>query len=336
MREKPFQRVKEKKETFMTKDTSLKYVLAILFAIITFSGEMFGQNSYVFASDKKQGGSPMASSENQTTAGTASGNISLNGIKISLNYAYALAQPNAFDENKLDIAVLLTEKPVSEDELKDVAGLEHVAYKKHNYVLFKINDQGKPIYEVVEHPVLKNTRLMMSGFTWAEFASGVFSRDRIEGSFNTKTETDFSGYKYHIAVSFNALIRQAKLPQPLPDVKTGKALPQDGGDPAKAYLAYRKAIEKKDIAAIRKHLQMPAGVQVTDDEMKENLEFMASVAPKNLKISKGYVNSAGDKAAVYVTGTEEGEKRYGTIGLIRRDAVWMVTEENWSDTPPKK
>jgi len=102
----------------MTKDTSLKYVLAILFAIITFSGEMFGQNSYVFASDKKQGGSPMASSENQTTAGTASGNISLNGIKISLNYAYALAQPNAFDENKLDIAVLLTEKPVSEDELK--------------------------------------------------------------------------------------------------------------------------------------------------------------------------------------------------------------------------
>ena len=188
----------------MTRDTRLKSVLAILFVIITFSGEMFGQGSYILAHDKKYGGSPLASSEKQTAAGTASGNISLNGVKISLNYAYALAQPNAFDEHKLDIAVLLTEKPVSEDELKDVAGLEYVAYQKHNYALFNINDQGKPIHEVIEHPVLENTRLMMSGFTLAEFVSRVFGKDRIEGSFTTRAETDFSGYKYQVAVNFNA------------------------------------------------------------------------------------------------------------------------------------
>ena len=41
------------------------------------------------------------------TGGKAFGSVSLNGEKIELNHAYALAQPNTFDEKKLDIAVLL-------------------------------------------------------------------------------------------------------------------------------------------------------------------------------------------------------------------------------------
>ena len=277
----------------------------------------------------------MASSENQTTAGTASGKISLNGVKLELNCAYALAQPNSFEETKSDIAVLLTEKPVSEGNLKDVAGLEYVAQKNHNYVFFKINDQGRPIHEVIEHPVLENTRLMMSGFAWAKFDPNVFSHERIAGSFKTDGETDFGGYKYEVSVIFNAQVQQAKLPEPLPDDKTGKALPPDGGDPAKAYLAYRSAIEIKDIAAIRKLFQMPEGVELSDDDMKEGLEFMASAAPKDLKVTKGYINSAGDMAAVYFSGSEDGEKLYGTIGAARKDDVWMVTEENWSNTPPQ-
>jgi len=330
---KTIPRVKGEKGVFLRQKKILKFAVAVIFAVIFLGRGTFGQVSPVCASEKKGGPS---SSENQTTAGTASGNVSLNGVKMSLNYAYALAQPNTFDEKKFDIAVLLTEKPVSEGELKDAAGLEYVVQKKHNYALFKINDQGKPIYEVIEHPVLKNTRLMMSGFTWAQFAPKVFSKDRIEGSFKTSAETAFSGYKYEISVTFNARVQQAKLPEPLPDAKTGKALPSDGGAPAKAYLAYRKAIEKKDIAAVRRLFQMPAGVGVTDEEIKDSLEFLASAAPKNLKISKGYVSSAGDRAVVYCSGTEEGEKLYGTIGFIRKNDAWVVTDESWSNTPPEK
>ena len=277
----------------------------------------------------------MASSENQITAGTASGTISLNGVAIRLNYAYALAQPNTFDEKKLDIAVLLTEKPVSEGGLKDVVGLENVAHKNHNYAFFKINDQGEPIHEVIEHPVLEGTRLMMSGFTWAKFDPGVFSPERIEGSFKTEDNTDFDGYEYEVGVTFNAQVQQAKLPEPLPDEKTGKELPPGGGDPARAYLDYRTAIGEKDIAAIRRLFQMPAGVEISDAEMEEGLEFMASAAPKDLKLTKGYINSAGDMAAVYFSGSEEGEKLYGTVVLARKGNVWIVTEVNWSNTLPE-
>jgi len=320
----------------MSQSNSFKFVLAVLCAVITLREGNLDQASSVYASEKTPGGAYLASSEDQTPAGTASGTVSLNGVKINVHYAYAFAQPNTFDEKKLDIAVLLTEKPVSEDDLKDVARLEYVAQKRHNYALFKINDQGKPIYEVIEHPVLKNTRLMMSGFTVAQFVSKVFSRECVAGSFITGGKADFSGYEYEMSVNFTAQIQQAKLPEPLPDDASGKALPPGGGDPVKAYRAYRKAIEKKDIAAIRKLLQMPAGVAVTDDNIRDSLDFMASSSPKNPKITKDYVSNAGDRAVVYVSGTREGEKLYGTIGLARKDGLWMVTEEKWSDMPPTK
>jgi len=31
----------------------------------------------------------------------------------------------------------------------------------------------------------------------------------------------------------------------------------------------------------------------------------------------------------------EGEKLYGSIGVAKKDDVWIVTEENWSNTPPE-
>lgn len=322
---------------FMKDDNRLGSASAALVAVIILICGAFGQGSPVLAIEKKQKGGPsMASPEGPAAAGTASGYVSLNGVKLILNHAYALAQPNTFDEKKLDIAVLLTEKPLPEGALRDVQGMEYVTHKKHNYVLFKINDQGKPIYEVIEHPVLKDTRLMMSGFTWAEFASEAFGKGRIQGSFRTPAATDFSGYKYEINVKFSAQVQQANLPEPLPDAKTGKALPTGGGAPAKAYFAYRKAIETKDVAGIRRLFQLPAGVEVTDDEINESLDVMSAAAPKNLKLTKGYSNTAGDRAAVYFVGTEEGEKLYGTVRMIKKNDQWMVAEEVWSNVPPEK
>ena len=81
---------------------------------------------------------------------------------------------------------------------------------------------------------------------------------------------------------------------------------------------------------------MPAGFEATDEQMKEGIEFLASAAPKNLKITKGYINASGDRAVVYLTGTEEAEKLYGTIGLIKKNEAWVVTEEHWSNSPLKK
>ena len=81
---------------------------------------------------------------------------------------------------------------------------------------------------------------------------------------------------------------------------------------------------------------MPAGVEASDEQMKEGFEFLASAAPKNLKITKGYINSSGDRAVVFFTGKVKAEKLYGTVGLIKKNDAWIATEEHWSNTSLKK
>lgn len=188
-------------------------------------------------------GSAFPADKAEPKPGAAVGTLSLNGKRVTLRHAYALAQPNTFDKKKIDIAVLLSEKPLRDGALKDVEEIDEALKGLSGYALFKIDEAGKPIREVIDHPLLGDQSLQMSGFTNANFTSRVFGRDkdRIEGTFATTREKEFLGYRYEIKVDFAAAVVRAKLPEPLPNAKTGKALPADGGDPGKAYLARREA-----------------------------------------------------------------------------------------------
>lgn len=265
--------------------------------------------------------------------GQASGSFSIDGKPVVLKHAIAMSQPNRFDEKKRDIAILLSPSPVSDRALEGQSDLERVARDLQTYALFKVDDSGKPITEVLAHPALGEQRLQMSGFTRAELKAVTLRKDRIEGSFETKQPEDFLKHQYRIKVAFNALIRQATLPAPLPDAKTGKKLPADGGEPGHAYLAWQEAVRKRDLAAIRR-LKPASMPDLPDDKLKKAIETMVEMSPKEIKLVEGY--QKGDLAALYVVGVEDGEKQYGTIRMEKTGDVWRVTDEKWSDQPPKK
>lgn len=264
--------------------------------------------------------------------GTATGAVTIDGARLALKHAYVMAQPNTFDEQKTDVAVLLTEKPLPPDDLKGLEDLQDAGTGKHGWVFFKLDSEGRPIHEVIDHPKLGKTRLMMSGFTHAAFNPKVFGKNRVEGTFETKKTEDFMGHRYNIRVSFQAPVLQARRPEPLPDKNTGTALPPDGGEPGKAYLAYLKAIREKDIAAFRTFLS-PDKANLSDEELKEGLEFLAQMTPADLTIGRGFVS--GDRAVMYVTGTVEKETEYGTIELKKSGAGWRMHSEKWSNVAPK-
>jgi len=271
----------------------------------------------------------------EMTPGTASGSISIDGTNMKLNYAYAVAQPNTFEKDKTDIAVLLTEKPVPDEAFKDVEDLRDVGVRQHGWVYFEINDKQKPITEVADHPSLGSEQLQMSGITRSDFVQKEFNKERIAGSFKTKAAEKVLDHIYEVDVTFNAPILQAKMPEPLPDAKTGKALPPDGGDPGKAYLNFVRAVHRKDLETIRKLAPLPEeGIKYTDEELKGAMEFMAALTPKNPRITKGFVER--DRAVLYVTGTLEKEKQYGTVEMIKKEGSWRVKKESWSNTPPEK
>jgi len=279
---------------------------------------------------------PSLAKEAQPVLGSASGVFSIDGKKIKLNHAYAVAQPNTFDENKIDIAVLLTEKPIPVEELKGIQNLQDATQGKHNWTFFKLDEKGAPIHEVINHRSLGDSRLIMTGFTIAKFIPQLFSKNRIAGSFKTKGAENFGKYKYEIDVKFNASVMKAKRPEPLPNEKTGKALPSDGGEPGKTYMTYYKAVQKKDIPAVLKFVEPQKISGLSDKEIKEGVELIAKMSPKNQKITKGYADTNGDRAALYLTATEDGENSYGTVELIKKDGTWKIVNESWNNSPPKK
>jgi hypothetical protein len=265
--------------------------------------------------------------------GQASGSFSLDGQAITLRYARAMSQPSRFDETKRDLAILLTEAPVPEAALAGQPDLERVGRDLKVFAFFKLDDSGKPIEEVLAHPALGAGRLQMSGFTHATFNPVVVRKDRVEGVFETAQVEDFAGHKYRINVAFNSLIRQATLPEPLPDARTGKRLPADGGEPGQAYLQWDAAVQKRDLATIRR-LKPASMPDASDEALRKTLAVLAEMSPKEIKLVEGF--QKGDLAALYLTGSEDGQKQYGTVRMEKSGGVWRAVDQKWSDRPPKK
>jgi len=271
--------------------------------------------------------------------GTASGKLTLDGKSAGLSHAYAMAQPNTFEKNKTDIAVLITERPLQDGALRDLEDLADAGrdIQESSWVFFKIDDSGKPVFEMIYQPMLGESRLMMSGFTHAEFIYKVLEKERIEGTFRTKKPEEFVGHTYELDVAFKAQVVQAKKPEPLPDAGSGKALPAGGGEPGKAYMAYHAALMNKDIEEFRKFApETVKGKKLSDNDLEEGMEFMALMTPPKLTIEKGFISANGERAVLYVTGMIENEKNYGTAEMIRSGGRWRTNRESWSNTPPKE
>jgi hypothetical protein len=264
--------------------------------------------------------------------GAASGGFALDGKIIALHYAYAMRQQSDFDEKKTDTAILLTEVPVSDKTLEGLKDLEAAARGKDNSLLLKLDDGGHAIREVVHHSVLGETSLQMSGMTHSEVRIASQSKDSISGSAATTGEEKFLEYRYKSDVTFHARIRDAVREPPVPDAKTGRKLPPGGGEPGKAWMALHDAILKRDLATVKKLAGTGSMPELSDEDLKKGLELMVLMSPEKAVFEDGYV--AGDDAVLYLTGTQEGEKQYGTVRMTRAGGTWRPAGEKWSNKKP--
>jgi hypothetical protein len=167
--------------------------------------------------------------------GTASGTVSLDGKAVSLHYGYAMAQPNQIDEKKTDTSILLTEKPIPEKGFEALVYLEmklqDAARAQSNWILLQLDQDGRPIREVVHTDALEGD-LESAGTIKSDFTLGTRTKDRIEGALQTKNEEEFLKHKYATRIRFNAAIRPVVS---LPGAKNGAKLAAGGGEPGKAY-----------------------------------------------------------------------------------------------------
>lgn len=266
-------------------------------------------------------------------AGTAAGSVRIDGKPMALAHVYAWAQPNPFEPGVLDTVLLFTPGPVAPAEFAGVEGLFGVAQRLEAFALFTLDRTGRVTGERVAHPALGKETLQLSGSARTSFQKQVLGEARVEGRLATTSVEQVLGHAYEVQVVFAVPVVPAPKPEPLPDAASGQPLPPGGGEPGKAYLAFCKALAKKDPEAILGLMRKGGRTPKDEAQLREGIEFMAALQPSGIRVVKGYV--AGDRAALWVEGKEAQETQYGTIALVREAGAWRIGKQKWSNQPPK-
>ena len=243
------------------------------------------------------------------------GQLTVDGKTITLTHAYVVAGPDTFDGTKEAYLVLLTEKPLAPDAIKnaqsfDVLGEGSVRSLLQSGLAVNIGaDNGYHL--TIRHPALNDRELQKSGFSGLQLSSR--GPDRVAGTVASssgmgKSEGDGGPEEIvpnriaQFKIRFDAPVeRRFPLEEKLELGPKAMKLPAGGGEPGKAWidkeckpapalpdLKDTKAVEKylfaqgmteKDLQEQMAQLSKRDGRKVTREEALKSMgEMIAGMA----------------------------------------------------------
>lgn len=261
------------------------------------------------------------------TAGDApkvSGSITANGKTTALKYAVAMPKPDPFDKKKSATFVLVTDQEVPAAALADEFEFMRW-YDKANLKGFAVLIDGdkRVVSGNVYDPALKHNGFSGVGMQQVELTA--MTPTRITGKVFIPKPDDFFGDTYQYSATFDLPVTAVKAPAAEPP--KGTPLPAGGGEPAKAYAVYAKAITAGDMKGLRKLVDAERAKQMDSAEFKEMFPMIQAMQPKNMKITGGAVD--GDTATLLATAKDGKETSTGTITMVRQGGAWKVQSESW-------
>jgi hypothetical protein len=255
-------------------------------------------------------------------AGAAKGTFMANDKKFDLKFAHATTIPNPFDKKKTDTFLVVTDKEIPPGSLFDEFELMQLADKGISGFTVEWKDDQSVDSGTLFSPAFKKVQ-QFSMMGRQKVALTTNTKDRIAGTVSVAPDTFFDD-KYQYTATFDIPI-ETKTPEK-PVVLKGTKLPADGGEPAKAWQAYRKAIQSGDVAAIRKSVAKDLVKDTEDPDFKKMLGVIQAMQPKKVKINGGSVD--GDKATLLVTSLDE-KNTTGTVTMVRENGQWKLSKEDW-------
>jgi hypothetical protein len=272
----------------------------------------------------------LSASAPKVADGAAIGTLKLDGKSVKLAHAIARTAPNAFDEKKKDVVVLLTDKPATAEMLLDDSKLFGAASDGSlQGLIVKIDSDETPYHlQVLD----AKAGMQVSGSGIFNFDATDFSEQHVTGKFYTTTEQDFMGqHKYSYDITFAVPVQALVSPsEKTVDASSGTKLPAGGGDPGKAYVAFDKAARSGNLKELKKFASKARPLpDMSDAELKEMLEMIKMMRPAKVKVTGGFVS--GDHATLSVDAEEPGSKgkMTGTIEMALEDGVWKIVAEKW-------
>lgn len=277
-------------------------------------------------------------------AGQASGQVEFDGVTVKFNHAYArLVDLDMFDETKNVFKVWFTEKPVDANALQNDSATELLAMKQSgNSLVLTYTTAGPTDRDAPNAWLVADVREGMNN----EQLSKVLARtpgierdyvrcdgDAIEGRFYTPFQVSNASHVYKAELLFNATMLPPTAPEgPVTASTGGTALPADGGEPAKAYLAAGERMKAaKDID--QKLVVWLSLVPATDAEkIKRDLDNLTPEARRlltevfapldDLRLVGGFIQ--GNKATLRFTGTGREGKATEVVNMHLENGQWKI------------
>ena len=251
-----------------------------------------------------------------------SGSITANGKTTALKYAYAMPKEDPFDKKKSATFLLVTDQAVPAAALADE--FEFMSWRDkanlHGFAVL-INDEKRVVSGNLYDPALKHNGFSSVGSQEVELTA--MTAQHIAGTVSIP-KSEFFGDNYQYSATFDLPVAAVKAPV---ETLKGTPLPAGGGEPAKAYAAFSKAVAAGDLAAIRRGASAERAKQMDDPEFKQMLPMIQAMQQKNVKITGGAVD--GDTATLQATAKDGKETSTGTISMVREGGAWKVQKESW-------
>jgi len=138
----------------------------------------------------------------------ADGKLTVAGKTTKLTQVYAYATKGFFDEKKDDTVVLLTDRPVTDAQLRDGFALRRLAEEgKLCFVQETINAAGQIVNFTVGHNGFK---MSPSGGSTEHKFEGKLDAKNVSGKVFTNGAQEFFGTKYEYAASFQVGVQAKK------------------------------------------------------------------------------------------------------------------------------
>jgi hypothetical protein len=258
-------------------------------------------------------------------AGSAKGSFTANGKKVNLKYAYATTHKNPFEKTKTDVWIIVTDKDIPPGSQFDEFALMDLGDNGTSGFTVQFDADKKLDSGTLFSPAFKKMH-QFSVIGKQTINITTLTKDRVAGTVSMPPD-DFFKETYQYTASFDLPI-ESKPAEKRVALK-GTPLGKDGGEPGRAWQAYRSAIHSGDVAAIRKTIAKELIADTQGPDFKKMLPVIQEMQPKKVKINSGAVD--GENATLLVTSLDE-KNTAGTVTLRMESGQWKLVKEAWKTT----
>ena len=257
--------------------------------------------------------------------GQASGQIAIDDRVVNLNHAYArLLDFDLFDETNHVFSVWLSENPIDEKELVDNRPFQSGGNVVLTYTTIGPADRSAlGVYSGGQFDSLPDVE--------RDYVK--IGKDAIEGRLYSPFLVEVRDHGYKPDVLFNArILPPVGRAGPVSASEGGEQLPEDGGEPTKAYLAatekmkgvknldegistWTSLVTKEVAERLKKDVQ-----SVTPDQRQLIIDAFAPL--ENPALTGGLIND--NKATLRLSGTSKGQKAEEVVNMHFEDGQWKI------------